>query len=563
MINKNTDYKLGSTEVLIIEYTDTNDLQKVVKYSEGDIIKPNFDLKSTSKYIEEGNTPLIKELDEAVIEEFGLRPYLSTDPRYSGKLLMFSIKPKEEIEKRKLNVTILDKKTPCYWIMNDSKNRLFTQEDLDADTDTYTKMLSDNEYFFYTDDGFNDLVTLGSGTILKCAHIIDNWELDLVNANEIIDKGLLALKSKWKRLNFSENDTMTLNETSILTLTEGDKVLTTELNDLTVDSNTLKMLNGNLRYTIGEETKWLGNIHLTSDNSWGIKTRLDINSGKDISQTLLENQVVEFTNADGQTATVNPGSSFNLSRICQVPGGDSVNVQPYSTDSQHKIKDEDYYSLYYYNQSNSGIDRNEYGFGVFRYNSSLQKDCTFIMPSLDNFSLLTIYWKKSEASTGNLSITTIPPAKAVAFFNDTDDTFKDSLELREGINVIKINKNTKYLKLEGSTTSITGDLLISKLNFYTGLNPMLGIDTFVTNTEGITSDKFISDLMKTLRLKGSIGNINKFYYNNEIDNSKIIESNDLTSPYALYDYNNVANKFTLSEIDIVNSAIDIVRSSRI
>lgn len=54
-----------------------------------------------------------------------------------------------------------------------------------------------------------------------------------------------------------------------------------------------------------------------------------------------------------------------------------------------------------------------------------------------------------------------------------------------------------------------------------------------------------------------------FYYNNIVDNSKAIDVEDFRSPYALYDYNNIANKWTISEIDFNNSNISIMRGSRL
>ena len=45
--------------------------------------------------------------------------------------------------------------------------------------------------------------------------------------------------------------------------------------------------------------------------------------------------------------------------------------------------------------------------------------------------------------------------------------------------------------------------------------------------------------------------------------SDMLDVKDATSPYSFYEYNNVANKFTISEIDFESSDISVVRSSRL
>ena len=106
----------------------------------------------------------------------------------------------------------------------------------------------------------------------------------------------------------------------------------------------------------------------------------------------------------------------------------------------------------------------------------------------------------------------------------------------------------------GSFTLSTCDVINSKFN------KDLGLEDFALATEISTIE---NDLLTTLRGKG-------FYYNYKPEKTKLIEldSNttpkfDMLSPYILYDFNNVANKFTLSEIDFSTSKIDVVRSSRL
>ena len=56
----------------------------------------------------------------------------------------------------------------------------------------------------------------------------------------------------------------------------------------------------------------------------------------------------------------------------------------------------------------------------------------------------------------------------------------------------------------------------------------------------------------------------QFYCTADIDQSKLMETSNqynIMSPYIFYDSNNIANKWTLSEIDFKNSNIFIAKSS--
>jgi hypothetical protein len=49
----------------------------------------------------------------------------------------------------------------------------------------------------------------------------------------------------------------------------------------------------------------------------------------------------------------------------------------------------------------------------------------------------------------------------------------------------------------------------------------------------------------------SIDSNNIFYYNCSIDSSNVIDVSDMSSPNAWYDYNNIYNKFVISELNVL------------
>ena len=126
------------------------------------------------------------------------------------------------------------------------------------------------------------------------------------------------------------------------------------------------------------------------------------------------------------------------------------------------------------------------------------------------------------------------------------ESFSDSLSLSAGINCVIIEGATT-VTISVSSGSFSGTVAVSKPKLIKGINPQLGLS-------GSQESNIISKIT-------SIDTTNLFYYNNDIENSKAIESEDLSSPYAFYDYNNIANKWTISEIDFDNIDITIARSS--
>ena len=57
--------------------------------------------------------------------------------------------------------------------------------------------------------------------------------------------------------------------------------------------------------------------------------------------------------------------------------------------------------------------------------------------------------------------------------------------------------------------------------------------------------------------------LKNFYVLNSIDKSKVIDVDSVASSEYILDKNNIANRITIPEIDIDNSNISILKSSKI
>lgn len=99
---------------------------------------------------------------------------------------------------------------------------------------------------------------------------------------------------------------------------------------------------------------------------------------------------------------------------------------------------------------------------------------------------------------------------------------------------LTIGKINKILDLNAAiSSSIQGDLVLQKI---------ASLTDGITNSDGVPV---------------------KFYYTYEPSNSDVIEVNNIISPQAFWDVNNIANKFTIPKLDLANSNIYIARASQL
>lgn len=608
-IPRNVEYQLKNDEYLMINYVDSNDIEHVITYTantiedkrleggtligsvkkvERNIFRSSCDIPDTMEYAnydgENGweHTPIIKNWD-------------NTDHYF------FTVGTNDTIEKRNISETTLENIVPCYWLINNVNNELKWNSD-------GTYMLQDNEYFFYTDSGYKDLVSLGSGTILKRNNATlvstssSQWIASKVDALDVLENGVLALRDKWVNVNNSPaitNDKIgkgiSIQETQILTLTTGDMIMATkEVGPL---SNDLLNLDSDvqLTYTTNGETVKLTNYNIVNmdstntDYCWKIRSRLDINAGPQNSQPLLENQSIKvyYINPNNEILTEDyelkgdkSGSlQFSLSQYLQLVGSDNVDlseteatsVEPYFTTSYNT-------DLYWFEQESSVVD-NPYGYssisikegaiaeiGDGAENTKNQK--TYSIPNIGK-SYIILFYLNSQ------NITETDYVK----IENTDCEVKDYSTNQEintinpGMNILLLtpSSNKSSIKLViNSDSDISGTLIIGQLDaIENNFNSDLGLDIFVdeVNDEEIKVDSLQEELLTIIKeLSTDKEGKNMFYYNNVVSNSKAISFSDdyyMASPYVFFDPNNIATKFTLAEIDFNNSSIDVVRSSRL
>lgn len=539
VVNAGTVYELKPGDVLYIYYTDSDKKPQKIKYTSGTLIQPmGLSLELTPQSAGGGRVQ---------------RPSEDGDKWY------YALSASESINMKKLNSTRLGTLTSCYWLRNNANNELFLASDYSGGVAEI--ILGDDEYFFYTDKGFNTLISVGSGTTIKTnmPYAQDFWCVDKVSIKDIVEKGLLQLKDYWKQINFTANNTVSgtyldMQENSIITLVEGNTIKLSNLTTERYITNSLVELQDSdfpVTFTIDGNTDNVTPYDVAS-MKWRIKSRLDIISGKDNYQKLVGSQVVKFYDKDNNTLTLNASNDdvFNLNMFTDIAGGVGVDLSTLNSKNELEYP----LSVYKYVASASQPTRNTQDMAEITLEAG--NDVTYDTPKLTGMnSLLMLYWTPGAANS-YLYVTAKNSSDedvTITFYPDTE--YEDITD--EGMYVLNLPDTVASINLASDEG---GKVTLSKPRFFSGYNPQLGIETLAE--ELALTDAQKGSVYGDLESRISTLSGGKFYYSLKVDDTNAIESDDLSSPYALYDYNNVANKCVITEIDIENSDIDVARSSR-
>lgn len=599
-ITANSEYQLKSGDVLYLEYqsSSTDTYERYVYTGADGSIKKNDIVIATNELLVFKPNFNLKKWGSGVYGEY--TPAYWKDKEGDNKRLALSAN--ESIEKRNFVKTNITTPTlPCYWIRpNRENNGLFNLSDavLGADGITpveFRTILGQDDYFIYTDSSFSSLHILGSGTQLSIKpqqyRNAKKWELDTkVSINTINEKGLDVIpQSSWVYLDCSgNNNALSIQQMQVLILGEGDIVVIDDASISTVSSKEWKTLtNGStITYSLsdGTTTKLISN----SVTPWQIRTRLDIVASPSTSQKLLENQTITLYYLDGSAeksvellydSTENRTIKINQDLTIVGP----VSSLPYRYENALDASSTKIYicsatianevGISATGDSTANLSRNYNGF-IRIDATNFEKYKTIVLPTMspktENSSdslteVFVIYWY-----LGNEDATYSTPAKlsankvGITNFNTSDTiTYQQEITLEKGLNTIQINASDEDISqlvltlpvLASGKTNIGDFVLIGQLKIANGLNEGLSLTSASEETALLRLVRTLST--PTSETKSS------FYYTNTIENSMIIDVDDLSSPEALWSANNVANRFTLAAIDFDNSSITIAKSSRL
>lgn len=269
----NTNYVLKQGEQFNIYYTDSAGNLQEAQYTQGQIIRPSFEMYSTNPG---GKTT-------------------------EGAFVM--IGKDNQIEMRnKVEVKLTQDGTPIYWVRNNANNVLFpgapSGTTINAENPFVQEVLLDSgEYFIYSNPTLDDIVVLGAGTRLTrfatTPQMAQSWQIkDPLSLETINLNGLSAFtQGDWEFKQFSQNNYLKIEQMRVATFGEGTTI---EVDGTVYEtgSTPATWVEGNFKgmdpdavitYTYNGETKTLENA---VSGSWLVRTRLDVVCGPEAPQTL-------------------------------------------------------------------------------------------------------------------------------------------------------------------------------------------------------------------------------------------------------------------------------------
>ena len=517
------------------------------------VITKEYTDDSIITYNESGSVVDTKSVTENVIKvnfNLGERTPSSTDYTHiivkaNGDKDCDSLQSSEEIEfVEKAEVTFpADNNIPvqmnCYWFRNNAGNVLFAADETEI-------TLQDGEYFIYTDNTFSSLEILGGGTKLTRSGYTNEWSISdtTLSKSELLngDQGTLKTDVNWQYKVFDSTHTLTFTEQVFLTLTDGDIVSTS----LTVLNGTPTPLSGEDFYYNGKE--------LEDGDNWKVYTILALNAGPSNPQKIQSEagyidesiKIITTTNTSGtpysdgylflneplHIATTNP---IDLSQyvLLNDEGEDILQFNGCVVDT---IEEPSY--------TKGGVvqplSANAQGFRFIEWNDipvvSSNRTVTINVPFVDDeITRFSVYAKGTDTVTIQAYNGSSTVGSAVTITGLTN------LEYSSTITKIVINNST-------TSSSTTAELIISPLKITTGINQDLGV---------ASDDTTITTEIAAL-LDGEV-----WYDTLKINNEDAINNVPLNTATALWDKNNIANRFTIAKIDFEESEFSIVKSSQI
>lgn len=331
-IEANTNYELEKDEFVIFYWQTSADSEyEYAVYGQGNIINANISLpyktvdtdiigrRLTTRVRNIGTDthPILvaNSTDDGMIDQ-------DTNDGVKTKLLSseFILSDSKSISVLKINQLNVTSNYKCYWCLNsetlNKKFELFTEgQD--------TRILDTGEYFFYTDENSATLAILGAGTKLIRNNTKLSWQVDVVDASNILKDGIYALENYWFTLPIGQY--INVIENQFITLTEGCTVKIDELpEDIVINSDGLDfngdLINCIISYKTSNDKAYTKIPKIEIPGAcWSVRSILSLNISNTIEQVLLDNQSIKLHHIDetiteiiGESAKVIPADGSDV-----------------------------------------------------------------------------------------------------------------------------------------------------------------------------------------------------------------------------------------------------------
>lgn len=546
------------------------------------------------------------------------------EPTNGGWSAESNLGSSKKISVREINSTTFEVKDNgvgkmyLYWITNLSNTERdtytlrfnMTKEDNGKYDGEY--ILQTGEYFMYTDNlESSELILLGSGTKISVHNVSSlEWSRSKLELTSITENGLSAFtQSDWYI--FEEPySSFTTTETQIVSIGEGSRVWAQSFLD--TDSEYVSHIPTAIEgvYYTNEAGEWnsLPIISLGKDASWQIMSTLNLDATPTTPQTLYENQVVtlKFDDSAKQDVVLTEGQSFMFSTPVMLMGGQDIDVAVLDYDGNYS------YTLdaYVFKQGEKNFKR---------VDDFITLDNFVVLNSAYSTYYKINYTDKDAIVNNKLltknEITSIESDNVTYDFTDPTKNYKAYVVLQQ---VPNSGKGTQFSSKEYIIIYNVEDKVTYNFNFKLNSNsldtrfiiPVVFIQMHDTDTVTINAGEYATDNSETILTKGGayylsptngeltfnidnlsqshllIGKITKLngFFNKEwgkaiLDNIGILDKDKLfnftympneetmiadpTLANAFWESNHIYNTFTIPKLDVDNSVIEVLKSSKL
>jgi hypothetical protein len=284
-LQPNVEYTLKNNEVINIvypKYVSTASYGSYIKYK----TNLNNEIVSGSTYIlGSGESLDVSWTSDGIAnsESYGAGTIIKSTVNLQPGEIEGTLASDQSIEIQMLAKTMYaETMLPCYWITNNSGNILFeTDENGKA-----SKILDEDEYFVVTNSDYSTFMMYGAGTIINLSSTLINKQIstDKISVAELLASGLGA-NFTWYKLNLFNGD-LTILESNIIGLIEGDTVALSLDNIITVDNTWKSLTDVATKVTYKLSSEESSTEQTISGDNWWIRSRLDLDMTNSEPMTL-------------------------------------------------------------------------------------------------------------------------------------------------------------------------------------------------------------------------------------------------------------------------------------
>lgn len=337
-IQEETYYELRDGEYIIFYWksSSSTSLYQFAIYGSGSIIKPSFSLFQSSNLTQTG-----QEQYQSMISQNLNKMQGTLDVYSSGEIISLTaseniLSSNKEIGYYVSNTHDINNDYLCYWVLNHkeiSNNKQYYTLFEDGETEY---ILEPGEYFFYSRNELESLVSLGSGTRLIRDSSEGTWTVNAIDITDITLNGISILSNYWFKID--PGVVVTVEEDQIISIKQDqtlrldlrsqsnydpieikktgvyrEETLLPNLNDYIVSYTNYPWV-VSIEEVPESEWTYLSAYNFQNFAGWNARSILSISCSKDLEQILFDKQNIIITDINDTSFTISGGNKITDSQ---------------------------------------------------------------------------------------------------------------------------------------------------------------------------------------------------------------------------------------------------------